>query len=110
MALSAMPLCSISMNAADDGSICFSLGHFLGFTDIMMSFVAILLVPRHGSLTHYIELREAGKINRIPRRNMYAVFSVETPIITNSIFVRLVINAVNAGFPSPTSCVPMVLR
>ena len=42
--------------------------------------------------------------------NMYAGFSAETPIITNGIFVRLVINAVNAGFPSTTSCVPMVLR
>ncbi|MDE0970313.1 MAG: hypothetical protein OSA51_13095, partial [Octadecabacter sp.] len=70
------------MNAADDSSICFSLGHFLGFTDIMMSFVAILLVPRHGSLTHHIKLREVENINGTPRKNMYAGFSVETPIIT----------------------------
>ena len=34
-------------NAADEGSIRFRLGHFLGFMDVVMSFVAILLSPRH---------------------------------------------------------------
>ena len=36
----------------------FSLGHFLGFTDAVMSFVVILLVARRRPLTHHIKLRE----------------------------------------------------
>jgi hypothetical protein len=58
MALSAMPPCSICMNADDGGSIRFSLGHFLGFTDAVMLFVAILPVTRRWSLTPHIKLRE----------------------------------------------------
>ena len=34
-------------NAADEGYIRFSLGHFLGFMDAVMSFMAILLVQSH---------------------------------------------------------------
>ena len=36
----------------------FSLGHFLGFTDAVMSFVVILIVARRRPLTHHIKLRE----------------------------------------------------
>ena len=39
MALSAMPLCSICINAAEESYIRFSLGHFLGFTDVVISYV-----------------------------------------------------------------------
>jgi hypothetical protein len=46
------------MNADDGGSIRFSLGHFLGFTDAVMLFVAILPVTRRWSLTPHIKLRE----------------------------------------------------
>jgi hypothetical protein len=49
------------MNAADGGSIRFSLGHFLGFTDAVTSFLGILLVARRRPLTHHIKLRETGE-------------------------------------------------
>jgi hypothetical protein len=73
MALSAMPPCSICMNAADESSIRFSLGHFLGFTDVVISFVAILLVPRHPSLTGIARL-SASDYQALAKADLYLVF------------------------------------
>jgi hypothetical protein len=39
----------------------FSLGHFLGFMDAVVSFLVILIVARRRPLTHHIKLRETGE-------------------------------------------------
>jgi hypothetical protein len=61
------------MNAADESSIRFSLGHFLGFTDVVISFVAILLVPRHPSLTGIARL-SASDYQALAKADLYLVF------------------------------------
>ena len=48
-------------NAADEGYIRFSLGHFLGFMDAVVSFVEIFFAPLHRSLNHHLKMREIGE-------------------------------------------------
>ena len=73
MALSAMPPCSICMNATDEDFIRFSLGHFLGSTNAVMLFVENTPRSPPSVIDSYCQVIEV-QIVKLWQSQVYATF------------------------------------